>query len=82
MRTLIFSIETEINGSLSFLDVKIFRENNFITKSSLLMFLEKKRLADYAQISSVLFHLNTSLVWYTPYYIVVLIDHLIFEIPF
>ena len=27
-----FSIETEINGSLSFLDVKIFRENNkFVT---------------------------------------------------
>ena len=29
-----FSIETEINGSLSFLDVKIFRENDkFVTSA-------------------------------------------------
>ena len=57
------SIETEINGSLSFLDMKIFRENDkFVTS-----FLEKKRLVEYTLISSVLFHLSTSLVWYTPY---------------
>ena len=58
-----FSIETEINKSLSFLDVKIFRENGkFVTS----FFLEKKRLVGYTLISSVLFHLITSLVWYTP----------------
>ena len=53
-----FSIKTEINESLSFLDVKIFREN---------VSLEKKRLVGCTLFSSVLFHLSTSLVWYTPY---------------
>ena len=52
-----FSIETEINGSLSFEK----------TISLLLVSLEKKRLVGCTLISSVLFHLSTSLFWYTPY---------------
>ena len=52
-----FSIETEINGSLSFLNVKTFWENNkFITsafKTDMLI--------------SVLFHLSANSVWYTSY---------------
>ena len=55
-----FSIETEINGSLSFLDVKIFRENDrFVTS------VFRKEVCTL--ISSVLLHLSTTLVWYTPY---------------
>ena len=57
------SIETEINGSLSFLDLKIFRENDkFVTSV-----FRKETLVGCTLISTVLFHLNTSLVWYTPY---------------
>ena len=63
------NLETEINGSLSFLDVKISWENNkFVTSG-----FRKKRLVGWTLISSVLFRLSTSLVWYTPYWIVVLI---------
>ena len=58
-----FSIEIEINGSLSSLDVKTFLE----TISLLLVFLEKIRLVGYTLISSVFFHLSTSLAWYTSY---------------
>ena len=58
-----FSIETEINGSLSFLDVKIFRENDkFVTSV-----FRKETFSGVYTNTSVLFHLSTSLVWYTPY---------------
>ena len=60
-----FSIETELNGSLSFLDVKIFRENEKFEK--LLVFSEKIRSVGFTLISSVLSHLSTSLVSCTPY---------------
>ena len=58
-----FSIETEMNGSLSFLDVKIFRENDTFVTSV----FRKETLVGCTLILSVLFHLSTSLVWYTPY---------------
>ena len=48
------SIETGINGSPSFLDVKIFRE----TQSLSLAFSEKLRLVGYTLISSVFFPLE------------------------
>ena len=58
-----FSIDTEINGSLSFLDVKIFLENDrFVTSV-----FRKETFMESTLISSVLFHLSTTLVWYTPY---------------
>ena len=72
-----FSIETEKNGSLTFLDMKIFRE----TITFLLVISDKRCLVClvwYTLISSVLFHLCKSLVWYTPYSIVVLIYILTF----
>ena len=51
-------IETDINQSLSFLHVKIFRENeNFVTSV-----FRKNMFRGYALISSVLFHLSASLV--------------------
>ena len=56
-----FSIETEINGSLSFLNVKIRCE------SLLIVFLEKIRLVECTLISSVLFHLSSNLIWRTSY---------------
>ena len=55
------STETEINGSLSFLNVKIRCE------SLLLVFLEKIRLVECTLISSVLFHLSSNLIWRTSY---------------
>ena len=69
-----FSIETEINGHFFFLMWKYFEK----TISLLLVFLEEKLLVRYTLISSVLFHLSTGLVWYTPYWIVVLIYLLTF----
>ena len=44
-----------------------------------MVFLEKIHLVGYTLISSVLFHLSTSLVWYTPYRIVILIYLLTFQ---
>ena len=55
------STETEINGSLSFLNVKIRCE------SLLLVFLEKIHLVECTLISSVLFHLSSNLIWRTSY---------------
>ena len=55
-----FSIETEINGSLSFLDVKIFRENDkFVTS----VFRKKTFSGVYTNFISFI----PSLVWYTLY---------------
>ena len=53
-----FSIESEINESLSLIDVKTFRENENFAISV----FRKDTLN-----SSVLFHLSTSLTWYTHY---------------
>ena len=69
-----FSIETEINSHFFFLMWKYFEK----TISLLLVFLEEKRLVRYTLILSVLFHLSKGLVWYTPYWIVVLIYLLTF----
>ena len=56
------SIETEINGSLSFVDVKIFCENNnFVTS------VFRKETFSGVYTNFIRLHLSTSLVWYTPY---------------
>ena len=57
-----FSIGTEVNGSLSFLDVKLFRENDKFGTS-----VFKIHLVRYILILLGLFHLSKSLVWHTPY---------------
>ena len=73
---MIFSVETEISGSLSFLDVELFRENyKFVTSvftlTSVFMFtivtsVFKIRLVGCILISLVLFHFSTSFgFWYT-----------------
>ena len=62
-----FSIETEIR--FPFLIWKYFEK----TISLLLVSFKKKRLVGCTLISSVLSHLSTSLIWYTPYWIAVLI---------
>ena len=50
----------EANGKLSFPDVKIFQENEKLVTRVFM----RIRLVGYILISSVLFHLSTSLVWY------------------
>ena len=87
---MIFSVETEINGSLSFLGgVVISRENdkfvssvftfaNSFTFTSVTSVFEI-RLVECILISLVLYQLNTSFgFWYTHYWIIVLIYHLTF----
>ena len=57
------STKTEIKDLLSFLDVKIFRENKkFVTSV-----FRKDTFSGVYTNFPVLFHLSTSLVWYTPY---------------
>ena len=54
------------SGHFLFLMFKFFEKS----ENMLLVFSEKMRLVGYILNSSILFHLSTSLVWYTRYWIV------------
>ena len=69
IRTWHFQLRLKQMGHFPFLMWKYFVK----TISLLLVSLERKRLVACTLISSVIFHLSRSFVWYTPYWIVVLI---------